>query len=562
MRTPGSLTAAQRAASLRQQAADTAAANTATPTQPTPQDSMTGATEKPLNANEKRVQAAREALKVSTNNATANIDPMDEVDGSITILSINDIITYSHNPRSKPNSKRAEIKASLQAEGRITNTITVTRRSPKEKYFPYGGGNTRVELCKELFAEGDERFATLHVLTKKWPGEAKVITAHLSENDNRGDISFWERTQGVVHFKKEHELETGKTLSAIELNKELKTQGLNYGIKMVQNFVFSNEHLPLIGPWLRTEELNTQIRPLISTIYDLSNKFDKHEEVKNALDEIMLMHGQDLETLELANKDKEPVSRQEPRLDVQGLITDFQTVVAKVLKLQVDNMPAVIQALNETPSLSIEDIQNIKAKEKELKNNLPKQSPLGGMLTGVKGKSNTTTNTDQQTPKTNNAEFEKQLIAALANLNAAVPISDFLKTDPRLPYGFFVDFPASMDTLDGKPLGEELAGLREALWPVLASMSGQANEAFAHAISANSSWALTKAQGLDAMTARCIAAGVAMRNGLIYVTSMHVWMLMSHPMVGPAFMSLMKVLSEHHVGDPQKFQISFTPLFS
>ena len=562
MRTPGSLTAAQRAASLRQQAADTAAANTATPTQPTPQDSMTGATEQPLNANEKRVQAAREALKVSTNNATANIDPMDEVDGSITILSINDIVTYSHNPRSKPNSKRAEIKASLQAEARITNTITVTRRSPKEKYFPYGGGNTRVELCKELFAEGDRRFETLHVLTKKWPGEAAVITAHLSENDNRGDISFWERTQGVVHFKKQYELEVGKSLSASELNKELKNKGLNYGIRMVQNFIFSDDHLSLIGPWLRTEELNTQIRPLISSIFELSKKFDKHDEAKNALDEIMLMHGQDLESTELANKDKEPASRQEPKLDVQGLTTDFQTVVAKVFKLQVDNMPAVIQAVTLTPNLSIEEIQQIKAVEKDVKNKQPQQSPLGGMLAGVKGKSSTSTQTDQQTPKSNTAEFEKQLIAAFSNLNAAVPIADFLKTDPRLPYGFFVDFPASMDSVEGKPVGDEMAGLREALWPVLASMSGQANEAFAHAITDNSSWALTRAQGLEAMSASCIAAGVAMRNGLIYVTSMHVWMLMSHAVVGPAFMSLMKVLSEHHVSDPAKFQISFKPLFS
>ncbi|MNT39386.1 hypothetical protein D3C72_1756280 [compost metagenome] len=107
-----------------------------------------------------------------------------------------------------------------------------------------------------------------------------------------------------------------------------------------------------------------------------------------------------------------------------------------------------------------------------------------------------------------------------------------------------------------------MAGLREALWPVLASMSGQVNEAFAHAIPDNSTWALKKAGGHEVLQASCAAAGVAMRNGLIYVTSMHVWMLMSHAVVGPAFMSLMKVLSEHHVSDSAKFQISYTPLFS
>ncbi|WP_287919371.1 hypothetical protein [Comamonas sp.] len=559
MRTPETLTAVQRAASLQKQAE---AAQPNISTQPTPQDSMTGATDKPLDANQKRLQAARNALKTTSNNATANIDPMDEVDGSITILSIDDIVTYSHNPRSKPNSKRAEIKASLQAEGRITNTITVTRRSPKEKYFPYGGGNTRVELCKELFAEGDQRFATLHVLTKKWPGEAAVITAHLSENDNRGDISFWERTQGVVKFKEEFINEFGKQLSVNELNKELKNKGLNYGIKMVQNFIFASENLALIGPWLKTEELNTQIRPLVSALQDLSKLFDKNDDVTNSLEEIMLMHGQDLETLELANKEKDPADRQEPRLDVQGLTTDFQTVVAKVLKLQVDNMPAVIQAITATPNLSIDDIQKIKVQEPESKNKQAQQSPLGGMLAGVTGKTTKSNSPEQQPTKSNTAEFEKQLIAAFSNLNAAVPIADFIATDPRLPFGFFVDFPQSMDSVNGQALSEEIAGLREALWPILASVSGQANEAFAHAIPPNSTWALIKAEGQDAMVARFLAAGVALRKGVIYMTSVHVWMLMAHPVVGPAFMSLMKILSEYHVSASEKFQVSFTPLFS
>ena len=37
---------------------------------------------------------------------------------------------------------------------------------------------------------------------------------------------------------------------------------------------------------------------------------------------------------------------------------------------------------------------------------------------------------------------------------------------------------------------------------------------------------------------------------------------MAHPKVGPAFMGLLKTLSEFHVAFPQKFQIPFKPLFS
>jgi len=321
MRTPETLTAAKRAASLRQQAgggndASTAAQEPNKSNHSSTSNSMTSAaTDKPT-AQQKRIDQVRNALKTPSTNATASIDPMAEVDGSITLLSINDITTYKHNPRSKPNPKRAELKASLQAEGKITNTITVTRRSPNETYFPYGGGNTRVELAKELFAEGDQRFATLHVITKQWPGEASVITAHLSENDNRGDISFWERTQGVIKFKEQYEAEKSVALSATDLNKVLREEGLSYGIKMVQNFIFSHENLQLIGNWLRTEEANTIIRPAVSSIFEISKKFDKENDVKNSLDEIMLMHGQDLETLEKANLELDPAQRNEVRLDV------------------------------------------------------------------------------------------------------------------------------------------------------------------------------------------------------------------------------------------------------
>jgi ethanolamine utilization microcompartment shell protein EutS len=49
--------------------------------------------------------------------------------------------------------------------------------------------------------EGVEKLRRIHVVTRKWPGEAAVIAAHLSENDNRGDISFWERAQGVMNLQ-------------------------------------------------------------------------------------------------------------------------------------------------------------------------------------------------------------------------------------------------------------------------------------------------------------------------------------------------------------------------
>jgi ParB family protein of integrating conjugative element (PFGI_1 class) len=567
MRTPETLTAVRRAEHLKRQQAAQGTATSADSTHFTkPQDSMNAPADKPMNAQQARLAAAKAALHTSTRNATADINPMDEADGAVTILSIDDIVTYSHNPRSKPNPKRADLKASLAAEG-ITNMISVTRRSPKEKYFPYGGGNTRVELAKELFAEGDSKFATMTVITKKWPGEAAVISAHLSENDNRGDITFWERAQGVIKFKEQFEQEHGQPLSATELNKELKQRGLNYGIKMIQNFVFSVEELALIGPWLRTEDLNTIIRPAVSAFIDLSEKFDKKKEIKNQMDSIFLMHGNDLETLDTSNKEKDPAERQDSMLDVPSLITDLQSVVAKVVHIDVDNMPAAMQLLAANPKASAEELKAAKLSANNVPTTTkkqPKQSPLSGMLGKVSNKK-----TDSNTEPDNQAEnatldaFGKQLISDITALNNIVPIADFLIAEPRLPYGFFVDFPESMDYINGQKISEEMAGQREALWPLMACFSGQANETLAACLPAESKWAQTKLQGVQAMKERCHCAGVVFStNGSLVLTSMHIWMVLSHPTVGPAFSALLKTMSAYHQQFPEKFSSEFKLLFS
>ncbi|MBS0611386.1 MAG: ParB N-terminal domain-containing protein, partial [Proteobacteria bacterium] len=126
--------------------------------------------------------------------ATANLDPRSDAELSFSILPVSEIVAYGHNPRQGQNPRYDELKASIKADG-ITNILTVTRRSVDDKYTPYGGGNTRLQIAKELFAEGDQRFAQLRVIVKEWPGDAQVITAHLVENELRADITFWEKAR-------------------------------------------------------------------------------------------------------------------------------------------------------------------------------------------------------------------------------------------------------------------------------------------------------------------------------------------------------------------------------
>ena len=131
---------------------------------------------------------------------TLSLDPKADADDSFSMLPVSEIEVYKHNPRSGRNPRYDDIRASIVADG-ITNPITVTRQPGTSKYHPYGGGNTRLSIAKELFEAGDNRFSHLKVIVKAWPGHANVISAHLAENENRGDISFWERAKGVTEFK-------------------------------------------------------------------------------------------------------------------------------------------------------------------------------------------------------------------------------------------------------------------------------------------------------------------------------------------------------------------------
>lgn len=566
MRTPETLTAVERAARLKQQGSSATAGEPVGP----PPAAPPGA--KNMNAQEKMRQSARDALIKGSANATAGLDPLEEIDGSVTILDIKNIDPYKYNPRTKPNPARAELKASIKAEG-ITNLITVTRRSPKENYFPYGGGNTRVEIAKELYAEGDQRFSTLTVVTKKWPGDASVITAHLSENDNRGDISFWERAQGVSSFKREFEKDAGRLLTASEINKELKDRGLNYGLKMIQNFAFSTEFLYPIGPWLQTTEVNEVIRPLIGAIQELARKRDAVGQVKAAIDEILLMHGQDLEALELANREVDPADRCDVRVDSESLVTDLQNVAAKALSVQMERVPAIIKAVIENPKASIDELIKVGPENQPKTKATPtnnSQIPLGPMLGSVPRHEKTpaaaevTTDpnpTDMQDRESRIAAFGRQLTTDFIALNDVVPISDFIKPEPALPFGFLIDFPEASDAIAGHPLSEEQATMREAVWPILAAISGQSNHALVERCGAESAWIQTVGQGQEAVTQRCAQIRVLFRNGVIYVTSVHILVALSDKRVGPALSAVLRTIFDFHKDHPELTKTPFQQLF-
>lgn len=177
-------------------------------------------------------------------------------------LEIDRIEPYDHNPRRERNPLHDEIKESIRAQGGLNNPLTVTRRPGEVRYMVESGGNTRLQILKELWTEtGDERFYRIHCLFRPWVSESHVLTAHLIENDKRGALAFIDRALGVRALRQALELEQQESLSQRQLAEVLRTRGYGLDQSMISRMDYAIDVLlPLIPEALRAGMGAPQVR--------------------------------------------------------------------------------------------------------------------------------------------------------------------------------------------------------------------------------------------------------------------------------------------------------------
>ncbi len=141
-------------------------------------------------------------------------------------LTVDDIRPYENNPRRSLNAKFDDIKESIRTSG-LRSPLTVTRRPGESHFIIEAGGNTRLLVLQQLWAETrDPRYRQLVVLFRPWRSESHVLSAHLVENEQRGEMSFWDKATGIVALKQRLEAEQGRTLALRPLEDALHAVGL------------------------------------------------------------------------------------------------------------------------------------------------------------------------------------------------------------------------------------------------------------------------------------------------------------------------------------------------
>jgi len=212
---------------------------------------------KPKSEEEKRatrdklkLELATESLNVTAPNSRSGLRHDTEVDDSWASLPVISIHFYERNPRKANNEAYAELKESIRVNG-ILQPLSVTKRPGEGHYILFAGGNTRLQAIRELWEEtGEAKFRETRVIVKKWRGESAVLLAHMAENTQRNDMTFWDRANGTLELKKQLEEENGHSLSYRDFEAALKKSGVQVNTQSITLYRFAVERIPDIGQWL------------------------------------------------------------------------------------------------------------------------------------------------------------------------------------------------------------------------------------------------------------------------------------------------------------------------
>ncbi|GAJ29356.1 ParB family protein [Acidomonas methanolica] len=143
------------------------------------------------------------------------------------VVTLDQLRPYELDPRITRNPLYDDIKTSIRERG-LDAPPPITRRPGAGHYIIRNGGNTRLAILRDLWAETrDERFYRIACLFRPWPqrGEILSLTGHLAENELHGGLTFIERALGVAKARELYEEETGRTLTQSDLARRLRTDG-------------------------------------------------------------------------------------------------------------------------------------------------------------------------------------------------------------------------------------------------------------------------------------------------------------------------------------------------
>ena len=163
------------------------------------------------------------------------------------VATLDDVVAYVDNPRQTQNPMYDEIKESIRNRG-LDHAPNVTRKNPADPYMIKDGGNTRLQILRELWEEtGDERFYRLDLMFHPWKNQLDMLIGHAVENELRGGMLFIERALHAKKIKQEIEKSENISLSTNAFARRLTAEGWSMNDSNLGQMLYAEETLfPII----------------------------------------------------------------------------------------------------------------------------------------------------------------------------------------------------------------------------------------------------------------------------------------------------------------------------
>jgi len=180
--------------------------------------------------------------------ASAALGQVNERVPALQRVDVTQIKTYERNPRRTENPEHDRIKQSIRECG-MDQPLVITCRPGEAQYVVQAGGNTRLKILQELYAEThDERYQWAPCVVHPWTAETDVLLAHLRENDLRGSLTFIDRARAVLDVRALFEQQLEKQLSHRALAELLRSHGYSVTYSVISQFEYAVEKLLPVMP--------------------------------------------------------------------------------------------------------------------------------------------------------------------------------------------------------------------------------------------------------------------------------------------------------------------------
>ncbi|KAB2319013.1 hypothetical protein F8A86_11710 [Betaproteobacteria bacterium SCN1] len=426
-----------------------------------------------------KIQLATESLNTPAPQSGIALKHDTEVDDSWASLPVTAINFYERNPRKANNDAYVELLESIRVNG-ILQPLTVTKRPGDGHYILFAGGNTRLQAIRQLWEEtGDLKYRETRVIVKKWRGESAVLLAHMAENTQRNDMTFWDRANGTLEIKRQLEEELQRNLTYREFESEIKKFGLQTDLRTLSMYRFAVEKLPDLGPWLSGLSIRT-IQPRLNLLLKLVNHHDIEE--PGFYDELVtpvcraiaqsVLEGQAF-SVDVFLRGVEVAISGKLNIEARDLVR-MATAIERFPDMALDDLRKLCRPSPPptTPALSVQQThpasQPESAEPQKPQNNPPHAQPSTSPARPPETEVSPNSQEQHEPDDPVAPSVPEDLRTLIRSLVVKAEIGTCYEQAPGMPLGFIMGFPK-----DGPLDLKEHAQNRQAAWWVLAMASGQ-----------------------------------------------------------------------------------------